>query len=814
MPISHKHKLIFIHIPKCAGISMWHSLGLTATKPNLISVTAPVLQHLLPKQLKGKYIDKKTWDSYKKFTIIRDPYERVVSDFFWMKEYASHVITGSFDDFLTLREDIVLNNKYHLDLFYDHFYPMHFYFEGIKYDHVLRFENLEEEFEKIRKLYKIKNPLTKNNQSSSNGYELSDDQKERIYALYEKDFKKFGYKKHITNLKTNNLSAADKKIIDEKNQLINKLESTLKNTQDNVFAPLNEMMVQLTKVIRNNNLLETTPKLKVIVTGMEHSGTTFLSQLITVNSSLINSGFECGILLSESPRKFYEVEPFYEWLCREDLGWALTEEQRKYICETDTYDEFYSRLIKTSSLFKAGEPYVLDKTPAYCYYLSGIINKMPGVPILIIMKDIELMWHSYLNRNLSFEYFVENFLKFKASLLEVLPHKQIKIIKLEDIESYNLEKIKDIFSFINLPLENIKKIQDFKWDGISADFNLAKAKKEATAAISEEHKIALKEINFKAAELLNEENNFIQLENERSLLSVQLKNLEETLSNEKSNYLTNIQSLNDLNQALIQDKTQLTSEISLKNDQLNKVFIEKEKLEQTLSQRDNKIIQASEKAATEKGNLEKKLNEKNDEIVELSKKALVEKTNLEKKLAEKESAINEITNSSSVEIETLKKMLLEKESSLAEISRKSSGDIAALEKKLAEKEKTIVDLNQKTSSEKESLEKRFAEKETALDKIAGKLLQEEKTVIEKDGSIKILEADLSNKKKHIIQLEDDKRQLYNTLSESNNTAQQLLLKIENLERTIIELNAKINDYQERYENNSLLKIMTNRILKK
>ena len=195
MPISHKYKLIFIHIPKCAGISIWHALDLTLSEDNLISVTPPILQHLLPKQLKGKYIDKKTWDAYSKFTIIRNPYDRIISDYFWMKDNpeAKRLITGTFDDFLTLREDIVNNNRYKEDIYFDHFYPMHFYFEGIDYDRVIRFENINEEYEELRQLFGIENKLPRVNESNRKGFVLNKEQQDRIYKLYKKDFMQLGY---------------------------------------------------------------------------------------------------------------------------------------------------------------------------------------------------------------------------------------------------------------------------------------------------------------------------------------------------------------------------------------------------------------------------------------------------------------------------------------------------------------------------------------------------------------------------------------------------------------------------------------------
>lgn len=194
MPISDRYRIIFIHIPKCAGISIWNGLDISPCRCNLISVThMPIYQHMLPKQLKDRYIGKARWNTYKKITIIRNPYDRVVSDYSWLIKYEefSHL---SFDDFLSLREDVVKNNKYNENMYYDHFYPMHLYFEEINYDHVLRFENLRTELPKLRKLYKIEKEFVKTNTTEHSNFTLTNAQKARIYKLYKKDFTQFNYK--------------------------------------------------------------------------------------------------------------------------------------------------------------------------------------------------------------------------------------------------------------------------------------------------------------------------------------------------------------------------------------------------------------------------------------------------------------------------------------------------------------------------------------------------------------------------------------------------------------------------------------------
>jgi hypothetical protein len=194
MPISDKYRVIFIHIPKCGGIGIWNGLDIVPCRCNLISITSmPIYQHMLPKQLKGRYIGEARWNSYKKITIIREPYDRFISDYAWLRTY-EQFSKYTIDEFIYLRERVVNNNRYNENMYYDHFYPMHYYFEDIEYDYVLRFENLDEELKKIKKIFNIEKPFLKTNASNRTGIILNKKQKGRIYNLYKEDFKQFGYK--------------------------------------------------------------------------------------------------------------------------------------------------------------------------------------------------------------------------------------------------------------------------------------------------------------------------------------------------------------------------------------------------------------------------------------------------------------------------------------------------------------------------------------------------------------------------------------------------------------------------------------------
>jgi hypothetical protein len=120
-----------------------------------------------------------------------------------------------------------------------------------------------------------------------------------------------------------------------------------------------------------------------IVCGLEHSGTTLISDIFREIPGC-DSGFECGVLLCNSPREFPRRDPFFKNMLK---GWMISEEKLLYSCETDSFDVFYARLYEASNLFKDGTPrLVFDKTPRYIINLEEIC-KLTGVPVIAAIKD-------------------------------------------------------------------------------------------------------------------------------------------------------------------------------------------------------------------------------------------------------------------------------------------------------------------------------------------------------------------------------------------------------------------------------------------
>ncbi len=70
--ISHQFKCIYIHIPRTAGTSIEHAI----CGQDWWSIE-PATKHLIASQARSLYKDY--WDSYFKFSIVRDPFTRMLS---------------------------------------------------------------------------------------------------------------------------------------------------------------------------------------------------------------------------------------------------------------------------------------------------------------------------------------------------------------------------------------------------------------------------------------------------------------------------------------------------------------------------------------------------------------------------------------------------------------------------------------------------------------------------------------------------------------------------------------------------------------
>jgi hypothetical protein len=196
VPICHDRKFIFYHIPRCGGTSL-ESFFQFRDPDSLFGVIQHghqtlTLHHLTAVDLRRtNSIDNETLSSYFKFTIIRDPFNRMASDFHWQQVHDAHkeFSNMNFASYLDMAENVIRNERYFEKIHYDHFRPMADYCieDGkLLVDDILLLENIENELHRIRsKVGKIDLPYL--NQSPSYEDLRTTRNIDRVYKLYECD---------------------------------------------------------------------------------------------------------------------------------------------------------------------------------------------------------------------------------------------------------------------------------------------------------------------------------------------------------------------------------------------------------------------------------------------------------------------------------------------------------------------------------------------------------------------------------------------------------------------------------------------------
>jgi len=187
-----RSKSIFIHIPKCAGVSITkhfyknYAGGHKTLKDySLIFSSNEIL-------------------NYYKFSVVRNPWDRLVSSYHFLsgggfnKEDAiwSKKNLAKYDDFNHFVKRWVCKSN----LFrYIHFYPQYYFISSshikLKINYLMFFENLAEDIKIISKKLKIQSKLLHINKSSHKNYKnyYDEESKSIVSSVYSEDIKLFGY---------------------------------------------------------------------------------------------------------------------------------------------------------------------------------------------------------------------------------------------------------------------------------------------------------------------------------------------------------------------------------------------------------------------------------------------------------------------------------------------------------------------------------------------------------------------------------------------------------------------------------------------
>ena len=136
----------------------------------------------------SEYANHNNLDDFFKFTIVRNPYTRAISEYFFREQEVTEFNDKHFYEWWC---------KFTLSKC-DHLLPQSTYFEDINYDFVLKFESLKRGFNKMCKDLNIPIGLPHINKSNLNSKSclplLSEKSKKFLYDIYIDDFTNFGYK--------------------------------------------------------------------------------------------------------------------------------------------------------------------------------------------------------------------------------------------------------------------------------------------------------------------------------------------------------------------------------------------------------------------------------------------------------------------------------------------------------------------------------------------------------------------------------------------------------------------------------------------
>lgn len=208
MPYSPKHQYIFTHIMKTAGASLAKSLKENEGDQGLLLTGRPnreinhicrfppetSMEHLTPLQIR-KVIGWQAFQSAFRFTIVRNPWDRVVSTYFWLRQ-GDHQADPRMKEFCEKHsfEEFACANTF---LWPPPQHPHVFNPQGQCFHHkVCRFENLEEDLKEVFKVIGQEyRPLPHRHKTDHKPYVeyYSPKSIEAVRKKYEQDIKGLGY---------------------------------------------------------------------------------------------------------------------------------------------------------------------------------------------------------------------------------------------------------------------------------------------------------------------------------------------------------------------------------------------------------------------------------------------------------------------------------------------------------------------------------------------------------------------------------------------------------------------------------------------
>jgi len=212
--IFHPYRCIFFHIGKAAGYSVERTFD-----PRYRDVLVPnyetffgfddsihaYLQHATPAMMRD-HIDAEIFDRYFKFSVVRNPFSRLISVYNYNRNLANR--HGSFEAFV-----LALKTAYDVDNQYSSGHPTAQYcytqIDGEDVcDLVLHVEKLPKAFKAVQRATNLRRDLIHANKSHGLDWDrkpthqsYSHEMRIALLEVYQKDFELFGYNESPKKLK-------------------------------------------------------------------------------------------------------------------------------------------------------------------------------------------------------------------------------------------------------------------------------------------------------------------------------------------------------------------------------------------------------------------------------------------------------------------------------------------------------------------------------------------------------------------------------------------------------------------------------------
>jgi Sulfotransferase family len=214
MPVSHSHKTIFVHIPKTAGTSIEAVLGMHGNKQD-IGVVPYFNQELDHEHLYGRQMQHMTaqairtvlnndalFDSYFKFTVVRNPWDRLVSALAWTDQKwvrGEELTISGFDSQVRQLHDLLVTARTEPVQLPHYLYPQSLYiFDAARrplVNFIGRYENLAADWRVICDKLGLSIELPGRMKSHHRDYReyYSPETRQRVADMYALDINLFQY---------------------------------------------------------------------------------------------------------------------------------------------------------------------------------------------------------------------------------------------------------------------------------------------------------------------------------------------------------------------------------------------------------------------------------------------------------------------------------------------------------------------------------------------------------------------------------------------------------------------------------------------